>query len=145
MDDADIFVPAQLFDSVFILLVTWCCCCSRCCCCRWSCLTSVERETKWGKNKYIKFPNPPTDWVITTDQWKLKGLGAKTNSPRKFSLISLFRLILFEITSHQFILWFRLKYIRVFYMGCAFALHCTTQENRMQVFWETFSEIVKKH
>ncbi len=73
-----------------------------------------------------------------------QGFRSQKELPQKVFFDQLFRLILFEITSYQFILWFRLKYIRVFYMGCAFAWHCTKQENRMEVFWETFSEIKLK-
>ncbi len=91
-------------------------------------LTFIEWETNREKKMLVK-----GCWV-TEHTHRLRNrhgpmeaqrcLGAKTNSPRKFALVSCFEvpkqtqnelhfgLILFKMTSYQFVLWFRLKYIR---------------------------------
>ncbi len=103
--------------SAFTLLVTWTCC---------SPAWPLLNEKRSGKKKNV-FPehthrlrNRHGPMVAQ------RCLGAKTNSSRKLALVSCFELpkgtqnklrfglILFEMTSYQFVLRFRLKYIRAF-------------------------------
>ncbi len=135
-----IYLYQLSYSTVYLyILVTWCCCCSRCCSPVWP-----QWKEKRRNLFFYKFPEPNNRLGNHHGPMEAQGFRSQKELPQKVFFDQLFRLILFEITSYQFILWFRLKYIRVFYMGCAFALHCTKQENRMQVFWETFSEIKLK-
>ncbi len=82
-----------------------------------------KKKKKNRTSKKVELQNTPTDCVIAIAQ---RCFGAKMNSPRKFALVSCFELpqqtqnelrfglILFEMTSYQFVLRFRLKYIGAF-------------------------------
>ncbi len=109
-------------------------------------------------SKKVEFPNPPTDCVIATDQWKLKMFRSQNELPQNVRFGQLFQtversnfvfgLILFKMTSYQFVLRFCLKYIGAFTWDALLHSTATTQENRMQVFWETFQKFklkLKKH
>ncbi len=96
-----------------MLLVTW-----RCCSPAWPLLK--EKRTGKKKNRSSKKVELHGPMVAQ------RCLGVKTNSPRKFALVSCFELlkqtqnelrfglILFEMTSYQFVLRFCLKYIGAF-------------------------------
>ncbi len=106
-----------------MLLVTW-----RCCSPAWPLLN--EKRTpppkKKRTSKKAEFQNTHRLHNRHGPMVAQRCLGAKTNFPRKFALVSCFELpkrtqyelhfglILFEITSYQFVLRFCLKYIGAF-------------------------------
>ncbi len=105
-----------------MLLVTW-----RCCSPAWPLLN--EKRPPPQKKTHFKEGGVPEHPRLHNRHGPMvaqRCLGAKTNFPRKFALVSCFELpkrtqyelhfglILFEITSYQFVLRFCLKYIGAF-------------------------------
>ncbi len=135
-----IYLYQLSYSTVYLyILVTWCCCCSRCCSPVWP-----QWKEKWRIFFLYQFPEPTKRLGNHHGPMEAQGFRSQKELPQKVFFDQLFRLILFEITSYQFILDFVWSISGYFIWDVL--LHGTAQsnENRMEVFWETFSEIKLK-